>query len=93
MQISLIKRHQTREMPPLAISQLPKRFIRLYECMEYFRLCVPLGIDRVLNLVRRLRFHISLITRGHIDGKCKILKETKIQFNIEFLYQDCGHWG
>ena len=60
--------------------------------MEYFRLCVPLGIDWVLNFVRRLVFHISLITRGHIDGKSKILNGNKIHFNIEFLYQDRGHW-
>ena len=61
--------------------------------MAYFRLCVPLGLDCVLNFVRRPMFHISLITRGHIDGKRKILKGNKIQFNIEFLYQDCGHQG
>ena len=92
MQISLIKRHQARVMPPFAILQLPKRFIGLYEYVEYFRLCVPLGIDRVLNFVRRLMFHISFITLGHIDGKSKILNENKIPFSVEFLYQDRGHW-
>ena len=34
--------------------------------------------------------HISLITRGHVGGKSKILKGNKMQIDKDFLYQDCG---